>query len=146
MSFFKKLANRFTKNQEEEEKQETYREGMRKTRGPFRSKINVLIARCRQVVEGFFDGREVVLIKSDVCVNVVIDLDEELKFEVKKRNIKDTEAVVDVISEKLVDIYYQEDDESIEEINLQEDELTVILVVGVNGLGKTTSIGKLASQ
>src|SRR5699024_2239719 len=57
-----------------------------------------------------------------------------------------TEAVVDVISEKLVDIYYQEDDESIEEINLQEDELTVILVVGVNGVGKTTSIGKLASQ
>ncbi|HLR53251.1 MAG TPA: signal recognition particle-docking protein FtsY [Pseudogracilibacillus sp.] len=146
MSFFKKLANRFTKNPEEEEKQETYKEGMKKTRGSFTSKINDLMARYRQVDEDFFEELEEALIMSDVGVNVVMDLVEELKFEVKKRNIKDTEAVVDVISEKLVDIYYQEDDESIEEINLQEDELTVILVVGVNGVGKTTSIGKLASQ
>lgn len=83
---------------------------------------------------------------SDVGVATVMDLIDDLRFEVQRRNIKDTEEVVDVISEKLVDIYYNEDDENIEEINIQEDDLTVILVVGVNGVGKTTSIGKLAAQ
>src|SRR5699024_3706852 len=146
MSFFKRLASRFTKNAEEEDKQATYKEGMKKTRGSFTNKINDLMARYRQVDEEFFEELEEALIMSDVGVNVVMDLVEELKFEAKRRNIQDTEEVVDVISEKLVDIYYRDEDESIEEMNLQEDELTVILVVGVNGVGKTTSIGKLASQ
>ena len=83
---------------------------------------------------------------SDVGVMTVMDLIDELKMEVKRRNIKETNEVVDVISEKLVEIYYDEDDEGIEELNIQEDSLTVILVVGVNGVGKTTSIGKLAAQ
>src|SRR5699024_34303 len=87
-----------------------------------------------------------VLILSDVGINTVMDLIEELKFEVKRRNIKETEAVIDVISEKLVDIYYGDDDESIEALAEEKDGLTIYLVVGVNGVGKTTSIGKLASQ
>src|SRR5699024_3698455 len=110
MSFFKKLANRFTKNTEEEEKQETYKEGMKKTRGYMTSKNKDIRDRYRQVDEDFVEELEEAVIMSDVGVNGVMDLVEELKFEVKKRNIKDTEAVVDVISEKLVDIYYQEDD------------------------------------
>jgi len=83
---------------------------------------------------------------SDVGVNTVMDLIDELKMEVKRRNIKDTSGVTDVISEKLVELYYDEDDEQVEKINIQEGDLTVILVVGVNGVGKTTSIGKLAAQ
>src|SRR5699024_8354798 len=79
-------------------------------------------------------------------VMTVMDLVEELKFEVKRKNIKDTKEVMDVISEKLVDIYYGDEDEAVQQLNMQEDELTIILVVGVNGVGKTTSIGKLASQ
>lgn len=67
-------------------------------------------------------------------------------MEVKRRNIKDTEEVRDVISEKLVELYYGSDQENIADMNMQEDSLTVILVVGVNGVGKTTSIGKLAHQ
>lgn len=64
----------------------------------------------------------------------------------KRRNIKDTEQVKEVISEKLVEIYYGDDEESIEELSLNEDGLSVVLIVGVNGVGKTTTIGKLAYQ
>lgn len=143
MSFFNKLKSRFTKGKEETE---TYKEGMKKTRQSFTDKLNDLIARYRQVDEDFFEELEEVLIMSDVGVMTVMDLIDKLKMEVKRRNIKNTNEVVDVISEKLVEIYYDEDDEGIEELNIQKDALTVILVVGVNGVGKTTSIGKLAAQ
>src|SRR5699024_8090719 len=108
MSFFKKLTNKFTKENDVEE-QETYKEGMKKTRKSFTEKINDLMARYRQVDEDFFEELEEVLILSDVGVNTVMDLIEELKFEVKRRNINDTKEVIDVISEKLVEIYYGED-------------------------------------
>lgn len=65
-----------------------------------------------------------------------MDLIDELKMEVKRQNIKDSSEIKDVISEKLVDIYYGDDDEEVEKLNLQEGELSVILVVGVNGVGK----------
>ncbi len=86
------------------------------------------------------------LISSDVGVMTVMDLIDELRLEVQRKNIKETREMTEVISEKLVEIYYGEDDEEIEKINYQNDDLTVILVVGVNGVGKTTSIGKLAHQ
>ncbi|RLL45289.1 signal recognition particle-docking protein FtsY [Oceanobacillus piezotolerans] len=146
MGFMDKLRNRFKQNAETEEVSEKYKEGMEKTRNSFSSKINDLIARYRKVDEDFFEELEEVLITADVGVNTVMDLIDELKMEVKRRNIKDTKEVKEVISEKLVEIYYGDDSQQIEELNLQEDGLTVLLVVGVNGAGKTTSIGKLANQ
>lgn len=143
MSFFDKLKNKFIKKEEETE---TYKEGMKKTRQSFTEKINDLMARYRQVDEEFFEELEEALIMSDVGVMTVMDLIDALRFEVQRRNIKDTSEIKDVISEKLVEIYYNEAEAEIEELNIQEDELTVILVVGVNGVGKTTSIGKLAAQ
>jgi len=143
MSFFKNLKSKFIKKEEDTE---TYKEGMKKTRQSFTSKINDIIARYRQVDEEFFEELEEALIMADVGVTTVMDVIEDLRFEVQRRNIKDTNEVKDVISEKLVEIYYNEDDATIEEINYQTDDLTVILVVGVNGVGKTTSIGKLAAQ
>ncbi|RDW19459.1 signal recognition particle-docking protein FtsY [Oceanobacillus arenosus] len=146
MGFMDKLKDRFKKNKETEEVSEKYKEGMKKTRNSFSSKLNDLMARYRKVDEDFFEELEEVLITADVGVMTVMDLIEELKMEVKRQNIKDTKEVKDVISEKLVEIYYGDDDEQIESLNIQEKELTVILVVGVNGVGKTTSIGKLAHQ
>lgn len=143
MSFFKKLTSKFTKDKEETE---TYKKGMQKTRQSFTEKINDLMARYRQVDEEFFEELEEALIMSDVGVTTVMDLVEELRFEVQRRNIKDPIEVKDVISEKLVDIYYKDDTEDVESLNFQEGDLTVILVVGVNGVGKTTSIGKLGAQ
>lgn len=74
-----------------------------------------------------------------------MELIDQLKTEVKLRNISDTREVQSVISEKLVDIY-QGDDGDTSSLNIQEEGLTVILFVGVNGVGKTTTIGKLAHK
>jgi len=140
-----KLKNRF-RQQETEDTSEKYKKGMQKTRQSFSSKINDLISRYRSVDEDFFEELEEVLITADVGVVTVMDLIEVLKAEVKRQNIKDTKEVREVISEKLVEIYYGDDDEEIADLSMQENDLTVILVVGVNGVGKTTSIGKLAHK
>lgn len=141
-----RLKKRFTQDKSEQEVSKKYKEGMTKTRHSFTSKINDLIARYRSVDEDFFEELEEVLIMADVGVMTVMDFIDELKMEVKRQNIKDTGEVRSVISEKLVEIYYGNDDEEIAKLNLKENELSVILVVGVNGVGKTTSIGKLAYQ
>ncbi|MFD2628356.1 signal recognition particle-docking protein FtsY [Oceanobacillus kapialis] len=146
MGFMDKLKNRFKQNEKAEEVSTKYKEGMKKSRQTFSGRINDLIARYRKVDEDFFEELEEVLISADVGVTTVMDLVEELKMEVKRQNIKDTKDIREVISEKLVEIYYGDDDEKIEGLNLVENELSVILVVGVNGVGKTTSIGKLANQ
>ena len=140
-----RLKNRF-KQQETENTSEKYKKGMEKTRQSFSSKINDLISRYRTVDEDFFEELEEVLITADVGVVTVMDLIDILKAEVKRQNIKETNEVKDVISEKLVEIYYGDDGEEIAKLNMQENDLTVILVVGVNGVGKTTSIGKLAHK
>ena len=145
MGFFNKLKSKFTK-EEEKEVTKTYKSGMEKTRQSFTDKFNDLIARYRQVDEDFFDELEEALIMADVGVTTVMDLIDILKMEVKRKNIKDTNEIKEVICEKVVDLYYNDDPESIDQLNIQADDLTVILVVGVNGVGKTTSIGKLANQ
>lgn len=145
MGFLQKLKNKF-KQDNQEEVSTKYKEGMEKTRKSFSGRINDLIARYRKVDEDFFEELEEVLITADVGVMTVMDLIDELKFEVQRRNIKDTEEVKEVISEKLVDIYYGDDDQEIETFNIQKEGLSVVLVVGVNGVGKTTSIGKLAHK
>lgn len=144
MSFMKKLRDKF-KSKDQEEVSEKYKAGMEKSRQSFSGKINNLIARYRKVDEDFFEELEEALITADVGVMTVMDLIDELKTEVKRRNIKDTSDLKDVITEKLVEIY-QGDDDEIESLNLQAEGLSIILVVGVNGVGKTTSIGKLAHQ
>ncbi|MFC4023180.1 signal recognition particle-docking protein FtsY [Oceanobacillus longus] len=146
MGFMDKLKNKFKQNEETKEVSKKYQEGMKKTRNSFSGKLNDLIARYRKVDEDFFEELEEVLITADVGVTTVMDLVEELRMEVKRQNIKDTNGVKDVISEKLVEIYYGDDNEKIEKLNIQNEGLSVILVVGVNGVGKTTSIGKLAHQ
>ncbi|MFD2044074.1 signal recognition particle-docking protein FtsY [Ornithinibacillus salinisoli] len=145
MGFMDKLKNKFKQN-DTEDVSTKYKEGMKKTRNSFSGKLNDLIARYRKVDEDFFEELEEVLISADVGVMTVMDLIDELKMEVKRRNIKDSKEVKDVISEKLVEIYYGDEDEEIEELNIQDNDLSIILVVGVNGVGKTTSIGKLAHQ
>ena len=176
MSFFKKLKEKFvgTKDPEEtiqlldsdeisepveqaetseqlEEKKEQisigekFKQGLAKTRNSFSSRVNELVARYRKVDEDFFEELEEILIQADVGFETVMQLIDELKMEVKRRNISDTSEVQAVISEKLVDIYQSGEDDT-SELNIQNDGLTVILFVGVNGVGKTTTIGKLAHK
>ncbi|MDZ5711691.1 signal recognition particle-docking protein FtsY [Jeotgalibacillus haloalkalitolerans] len=142
MSFFKKLKEKFTTQDTATDK---YKDGLSKTRNSFTSRLNDLVASYRTVDEDFFEELEEIMIQADVGFDTVMELVEELKMEVKRQNIKDTEGIRSVISQKLVEIYY-DGEEPDELLNMQEDELTVILFVGVNGVGKTTTIGKLAHQ
>ncbi|WP_142826578.1 signal recognition particle-docking protein FtsY [Planococcus soli] len=144
MSFFKKLKDKFAGNTEAEESTEKYKEGLTKTRTGFTSKINDLVAKYRKVDEDFFEELEEILLQADVGFETVIELMDELRYEVQRKNVRDTSNVQSVISEKLVDIYQAGEAET-NEINFV-DGLTVILVVGVNGVGKTTTIGKLAHR
>ena len=143
MSFFKKLKDKVTK--QTDNVTEKFKEGLTKTRDSFSGRVNELVSRYRKVDEDFFEELEEILIQADVGFETVMKLIDELKMEVKRKNIKDPSEVQGVISEKLVAIY-ESGDQSSSTLNLQEDELTVILFVGVNGVGKTTTIGKLAYQ
>lgn len=143
MSFFNRLKEKFSKQTDQVTKK--FKEGLSKTRDGFANKVNDLVSRYRKVDEDFFEELEEILISADVGFETVMQLVDELKDEVKKRNIQDPLEMREVICEKLIDIYQSGDDAS-SEINVQKEGLTVILFVGVNGVGKTTTIGKLAHQ
>lgn len=104
-----------------------------------------MVARYRKVDEDFFEELEEILIGADVGFETVMELVDTLRREVQLRNISDPKDVQEVIVEKLVEIY-QGDEKEDEALHIEEDGLTVILFVGVNGVGKTTSIGKMAHR
>src|SRR5690625_1977738 len=118
MGFFNRLKSKFIK-EENKETTTTYKKGMNKTRQSFTEKLNDMFARYRQVDEEFFEELEEVLIMADVGVMTVMDLVDELKFEVQRKNIKDPKEMNEVISEKLVEIYYADEDESISQLNIE---------------------------
>lgn len=134
-------AERF---QLEETVQEKYDRSLKKTRTGFGARLNAFFANFRSVDEEFFEELEELLIMSDVGVQVASNLTEELRYEAKLENAKKPDALRRVIIEKLVDLY-EKDGNYDESIHFQEG-LTVMLFVGVNGVGKTTSIGKLAHR
>lgn len=130
--------------QAEETVQEKYDRSLKKTRTGFGARLNAFFANFRSVDEEFFEELEELLIMSDVGVQVASNLTEELRYEAKLENAKKPDALRRVIIEKLVELY-EKDGNYDESINFQ-DGLTVMLFVGVNGVGKTTSIGKLAHR
>ena len=130
--------------QVQETVQEKYDRSLKKTRTGFGARLNAFFANFRSVDEDFFEELEELLIMSDVGVQVASNLTEELRYEAKLENAKKPEALRRVIIEKLVELY-EKDGNYNESINFQ-DGLTVMLFVGVNGVGKTTSIGKLAHR
>ena len=130
--------------QVEETIQEKYDRSLKKTRTGFGARLNAFFANFRSVDEEFFEELEELLIMSDVGVQVASNLTEELRYEAKLENAKKPDALRRVIIEKLVELY-EKDGNYDERIHFQ-DGLTVMLFVGVNGVGKTTSIGKLAHR
>ena len=143
MSFFKKLKEKISK--QTDTVTEKFKHGLEKTRNSFAEKVNDLVYRYRKVDEDFFEELEEILIGADVGVSTVMELIDQLRDEVKRRNIQDPKEVQAVISEKLIEIY-KGDGNFNNELNVQDNALTVILFVGVNGVGKTTTIGKMAHK
>lgn len=130
----------------EEQVQEKYEKGLEKTRKTFGQRLNELFANFRSVDEDFFEELEETLIGADVGFDTSLKITVALRQEVKLRNVKKPAQVQNTIIEKMVDLYEEAGINENNAINLQPNGLTVILFVGVNGVGKTTSIGKLAHQ
>ncbi|GBD65335.1 signal recognition particle-docking protein FtsY [Tetragenococcus halophilus] len=126
--------------------QKKYEKGLSKTRKTFKDRMNELFANFRSVDEDFFEEVENTLIGADVGFDTSMRIADELREEVKIKNAKKPAAVQNTIIEKLVDLYEEEGEMEVNELNEQQNDLSVFLFVGVNGTGKTTSIGKLAHQ
>ena len=141
------LFDKFKKVLKKEEKQdiEVYDKGLEKTRKEFVSELNLLGIKYTKVSDEYFDELESLLIKADIGVKTVFEFLERLKKRVKKENITDTSFLKEVIVDELFMIYV-EGETITDKININNDGPTVLLFVGVNGVGKTTTIGKLANK
>lgn len=139
-SIFKKKIK--TKDENDIKK---YDEGLEKTRKEFVSKLNVLGIKYNKVNEEYFEELENILIMADIGVKTVFTFIEALRKRVKEENITDAEYLNEVIVDELLLLYVDGSSLS-DKITFNENGPTVILFVGVNGVGKTTTIGKIAHK
>ena len=143
MGLFDKLKATFKK---EEKKDVTdYENGLTKTRENFVSKLSILGIKYTKVNDEYFEELENILISADIGVNTVYKLLDRLKKRVKDEHITNSKDLNEVIVDEMFMIYVGSDQLS-DKIKINQDGPTVILVVGVNGVGKTTTIGKLAKK
>ena len=126
--------------------EQLYDKGLEKTRHTFGERLNALLANFRHVDESFFDDLEETLIGADVGFDMAVKLSDELRDEVKLQNAKKSSDVQNVVVEKLVEIYDAAGNNESTALNMAKEGPTVILFVGVNGVGKTTTIGKMANR
>ena len=142
MGFFAKLKE-LAKGKKE--KNNSYDMGLTKTKENFVSKLTNLTNKYNKITEEYFDELEEILIMADIGVNTVIKFMDRLRNRVKSENIESPRDLKEVIVDELFVIYVN-DDIIVNKINYASEGPTVILFVGVNGVGKTTTIGKLASK
>jgi len=149
MGLFDKFKNIFSKKTEENkiEKEEIqkYDDALEKTRNVFTSKLSLLSNKYKKVSEEYFEELEEILIMADIGVNTVMNFIDDIKRRVKKENIESTEDLKEIIVDELF-IIYVNNDVIVNKINFSDEGPTVILFVGVNGVGKTTTIGKIAKK
>ena len=147
MGLFDKFKNLFKSEVKKEIKEETkdYEVGLEKTRKEFTSKLNLLTLKYNVINEEYYEELEDILITADIGVNTVMDFIERLRKRVKQENIKNSEELKEIIVDEMFIIYVQ-NDIIVNKINENKEGPTVILMVGVNGVGKTTTIGKLATK
>jgi fused signal recognition particle receptor len=142
MGLFNKIKTMFSKETKE---LEIYDKGLEKTRDDFVSKLNDLSKHHNNATDEYFLELEEILIMADIGVNTVMSFIDRLKQRVKKENITNTEILKEVIVDELF-IRYVEDEVLSNKINYNQDGPTVMLFIGVNGVGKTTTIAKVANK
>ena len=151
MGLFDRIKRAFTGEDEvikHEEKKESiviekYDKGMEKTRRSFSDRLNEFLADFREIDEDFFEDLEETFISSDVGFEMTLAITDALRDEVRLKNATTSGQVKEVIIEKMVDIYEKGED-NLSALKKAEDRPTVLMFVGVNGVGKTTTIGKIA--
>lgn len=137
MGFFKKFKEVMTMDIN------PYNKGLEKTRKEVDTKLNMLSKKHHQIDETYYEELEEILIMADVGLETIEELIKRIKKRVKDENIIDTNDLKEVIVDEMLIIYVGNDIIS-SNISINPDGLTVVLMVGVNGVGKTTTIGKLA--
>ena len=142
MGLFKFLKKKFAKKNNVETN--TYVKGMEKSRANFASKLDELSLKYKSVNQDYFDSLEEILIEADVGVNLTIRLIEEVLEQSKQENIKDPKTINELLVDKMFLDYATKGNDIQSDIKFVENGVTVLLVCGVNGVGKTTSIAKLA--
>jgi len=142
-SIFKKKENISKEEKKDLIETEKYVEGLSKSRDSFVNKLSVLGIKYTKVSDDFYDELEEILITADIGVNTVMDFVDRLKKRVKEEKIEDFEYLKEVIVDELFMIYVG-DEVLTSKLQLKDNETNVVLFVGVNGVGKTTSIAKIA--
>ena len=146
MGFLDKIKNIINKKETEKTIEvEKYDKGLEKTRKEFVSKLSLLGIKYTKISEEYYEELENILIMADIGVNTVMDFMDKIRKRVKEESIADTNYLKEVIVDELF-IIYVNDSSLTDKINMQEEGPTVLLFVGVNGVGKTTSIAKLAHK
>ena len=141
----KKLFKKKDKESEEKKSVKIYEKGLTKSRQGFVSKLANLTTKYNKVTEEYFEELEEILIMADIGVNTVMDFMDRLRDRVKKENIEDPELLKEIIVDELF-IIYVNDEVLSNKINYNENDVSVILFIGVNGVGKTTTIAKIANK
>ena len=146
MGFFNKLKNIIKAKEKEENKNVTkYEEGLKETRKNFVNQLNILGLKFKKIDEEYFEELENILIMADIGVNTVMNFMDRLRKRVKSENITNPQELQEVIVDELF-IIYVDNDTMTDKINMAKSGPTVVLMVGVNGVGKTTTIAKLAHK
>ena len=145
MGFFAKLKDKLFHKQGKVETQNKYVSGLDKSRKNFVDKLAELKARFNKVDEEYFEELEQILILSDIGVNTAINIVDATRDEVKLKGITDLGEINEILVDKMF-IAYANNEMVDTEISFDENGLTIVLVVGVNGVGKTTSIAKLCNR
>ena len=144
MGLFKFLKEKFSKNKNEET--EAFNKGMEKSRENFAKKMDKIAKKSKKVNKEYFDELEEILIEADVGVNLTMRVIEEVVQESLKNKISDAEEINELVIDKLFEGYMNKGEEVPCDVRFREDGPTVLLVAGVNGVGKTTTIAKLAHR
>ncbi len=151
MGLFNQFKNIFNKSKNQMsteevkvlEQAEKYKKGMEKSRGTMMSRLKALFESYDVINDDLFDELEEIFIMADIGVGTVLEIIDKLKADVRMRNLQDIKEFQQIIIDKMFEIYVK--DEIVDtNLNLNDEGLTVLLFVGVNGVGKTTSIGKIA--